>query len=303
MLDWANPWEYTAHALHREVYHSRSDFQDIEIVETEGYGRCLLLDGEVQSFEADEHIYHESLVHPALLLHPNPRQILVIGGGEGATLREVLRHKAVEQVVMVDLDEKLIAAARQHLPTFHQGAFDDPRVCLRFGDGRQFVETSTDQFDAAIVDVTNPMQGGPSFRLFTVEFYRALQQRVGHNGIVTLQSGAVTLHGLDSAATIHHTAHAAWPNVFASAVFLPAYTTDWSFTVCSAEPVDPVALRPAEIDERIQSRLHTPLRFYDGITHQRLFHLPRYVRDFFAAHARISSDAEPLSESFPGLMA
>ena len=140
MLDWASPWEYTAHAVHHEVFHARSDFQDIEIVETEGYGRCLLLGGEVQSFEADEYIYHESLVHPAMLLHPAPRQVLVIGGGEGATLREVLRHRSVERAVMVDLDPQVIAAAREHLPSFHAGSFDDPRVRIEFADGRAFIE-------------------------------------------------------------------------------------------------------------------------------------------------------------------
>ena len=91
LYDWSSPWEFAAHALLGEVLHVQSEFQQIEILQTEYYGRCLVLDGEVQSYEADEHIYHESLVHPALLLHGDPRKVLVIGGGEGATLREVLR--------------------------------------------------------------------------------------------------------------------------------------------------------------------------------------------------------------------
>jgi spermidine synthase len=301
MFDWANSWEYTAHALEREIYHGHSEFQDIEIVETEAYGRCLLLDGEVQSFEADEYMYHESLVHPAMLLHPGPQRVLVIGGGEGATLREVLRHGAVQSVVMVDLDEQLIDAARRHLPTFHQGSFDDRRVRLEFGDGRRFVETCREQFDAIIIDVTNPMQDGPSFRLFTVEFYRAVRERLNPGGVVSLQSDSVTLHGLDAAATIHHTIRAIWPNVFTYAAFLPAYTTDWSFTLCSSTRIEPLRLQVDEIDRLLRDRLDSPLRFYDGITHQRLFHLPRYVRDCFAAHQTISSDSHPLCETFPGL--
>ena len=300
MFDWASPWEYTAHAVRREIYHARSEFQDIEIVETEGYGRCLLLDGEVQSFEADEHIYHESLVHPAMLLHSGPRRVLVIGGGEGATLREVLRHASVEEAVMVDLDRQLIAAAREHLPTFHQGSFDDPRVRLEFGDGRAFVERRRDQFDAIIIDVTNPMEGGPSFRLFTVEFYHAVRERLRPGGIVVLQSDAVTLHGLDSAATIHHTVLAVWPHVYTYAVFLPAYTTDWSFTLAGSEIPAPPDLAPRAVDELINSRFVNGLRFYDGITHNRLFHLPRYVRDAFAAARAISRDSAPIAESFPG---
>lgn len=303
MLDWASPWEYSAHAVRREIFHAQSEFQDIEIVETEGYGRCLLLDGEVQSFEADEHVYHESLVHPAMTLHPGPRRVLVIGGGEGATLREVLRHASVEQAVMIDLDPQVIAAAREHLPSFHQGSFNDPRARLEFGDGRAFIERCTDDFDAIIIDVTNPIEGGPSYRLFTVEFYGAVRQRLRPGGVVAIQSDAVMLHGLDSAATIHHTARAVWPHVFTCAVFLPAYTTDWSFTVASVAPIDPLALAIREVEERLQGRLRSRLRYYDGVTHQRLFHLPRYVRDAFAAARDVSRDDRPMRESFPGLPA
>jgi spermidine synthase len=300
MLDWANPWEYTAHALRRELYHKRTEFQDVEIVETEGYGRCLILDGEVQSFEADEYIYHESLVHPAMLLHGDPRRVLVIGGGEGATLREVLRHRSVERAVMVDLDRELIAAAREYLPTFHQGSFDDPRVELRFQDGRAFVEDGRDRFDVAVIDVTNPMAGGPSYRLFTEEFYRSLRERLGPEGVVALQSDAVTLGSLDGAATIHNTVRAAWAHVFGCAVYLPAYTTEWSFTIACSSPRSPVGLDPDSIDWQIRQRLATPLRFYDGVAHQRMFHLPRYVRDAFANARSISCDAKPLQERFPG---
>jgi spermidine synthase len=303
MLDWASPWEYTAHAVNREIFHARSEFQDIEIVETEGYGRCLLLDGEVQSFEADEHIYHESLVHPALLAHEKPRRVLVIGGGEGATLREVLRHRSVERAVMVDLDPQVIAAAREHLPSFHAESFDDPRVRLEFGDGRGFVEQGTEAFDTILIDVTNPMAGGPSYRLFTVEFYLAVREKLGNGGIVAIQSDAVSLHGLANAATIHRTVRTVWPHVFTLAVFLPAYSTDWSFTLASAEPIDPFRLRPDQIDDCLRCRLHSSLRFYDGITHHRMFHLPKYVREALASHGAVSRDDRPLTESFPGLSA
>jgi len=301
IYDWASPWEYTAHAVTREVFHSRSEYQDIEIVETEGYGRCLLLDGEVQSFESDEFIYHEALVHPVLTLHPNPRRVLVIGGGEGATLRETLRHRSVEAVVMVDLDPQVIAGARAHLPSFHDGAFDDPRVRLEFGDGRSFVENCQDRFDAVVIDVTNPMAGGPSYRLFTVEFYEAVRRRLTPDGLVVLQSDAVTLHGLESAATIYATVRSVWSHVFMYAVFLTAYTTDWSFTVASAATLKPCELSPVSLDKRLRCRIERPLRFYDGISHWRMFHLPRYVREALAQARSISRDDQPILESFPGL--
>jgi spermidine synthase len=253
----------------------------------------------VQSYELDEHIYHESLVHPGMLMHPNPRRVLVIGGGEGATLREVIRHRTVQYALMVDIDAQLIAAARAHLPTFHQGAFDDSRVRVQFGDGRAFIETTTDRFDVIVIDVTNPMIGGPSLRLFTVEFYRAVRDRLNPGGRALIQSDAVSVTGLTGAATIYRTVLAVWPHVFCSAVFLPAYTTDWSFTMASDEPVDPLNLPINEVDERIHQRLGASLRFYDGIAHQRLFHLPRYVRDALATAQDISRDSSPIQQSFP----
>jgi len=302
MYDWASPWEYTAHAVRREIHHAASAFQEIEIVETEGWGRCLLLDGEVQSFEVDEYVYHESLVHPAMLLvpDPGPRSVLVIGGGEGATLREVLRHPGVEQVTMVDLDRELIAAARVHLPRFHAGSFDDPRVRLEFGDGRAFVEQSRAAFDVIVIDVTNPMEGGPSYRLFTVEFYRAVAERLRDGGIVALQSDAVTLGGMGSAATIHHTVRAVWPNVCSYAVFLPAYATEWSFTIAGSRVPSPVEWTPAAVAERLARRSVTGLRYYDGVTHRRMFHLPAYVRQALGQPSTVSRDDQPLIERFPG---
>jgi len=299
LFDWASPWEYTAHAVRREIYHARSRFQDIEIIETEGYGRCLLLDGEVQSFELDEYIYHESLVQPAMLHHPNPRGVLVIGGGEGATLREVLRHRSVERAVMVDLDEQLIAVTREHLPSFHQGSFDDLRVKLQFGDGRSFVENAKDRFDVIVIDVTNPMIDGPSCGLFTLEFYRSVRERLDRGGVVVLQSDAVTLGSLDGAATIYQTVRKVWPYVCSSAVFLPAYTTDWSFTMASADPIEANSASEDQVNERIQSRLGQSLRFYDGAGHQRMFHLPRYVRDAFVEPRTISRDDCPIRQSLP----
>jgi spermidine synthase len=235
-------------------------------------------------------------------MHERPRRVLVIGGGEGATLREVLKHSTVERAVMVDIDEQLIAAAREHLPSFHQGSFNDPRVQLQFDDGRKFIESSTDRFDVIVIDVTNPMMDGPSFRLFTAEFYRAARERLNPGGIVVLQSDAVTLSGLNSAATIYQTVCAVWPHVFSSAAFLPAYTTDWSFTVASADPFVPTDLAIAEIDKRICQRIGQSLRFYDGITHQRLFHLPRYVRESLARPRPISRDDSPIQESLPGFV-
>src|SRR3990172_12876857 len=128
--------EIHSYAVKCHVLSKQTQYQHIELLETFDYGLMLLLDGYIQSTQVDEFIYHEAIVHPALCAHPNPNNILVIGGGEGATLREVLRHSTVERAVMVDIDRELVDTSREYLSAWHQGAFDDPRVTLIYDDGR-----------------------------------------------------------------------------------------------------------------------------------------------------------------------
>ena len=118
--------QYT-YRLKSVIYNGRTAFQNVLIADTYNYGRALMLDGAIQSSEDDETLYHEILVQPAMLRHPDPRDVLIIGGGEGATLREVLVHRSVKSATMVDLDREVVELCREHLPTWHRGAMDDPR--------------------------------------------------------------------------------------------------------------------------------------------------------------------------------
>jgi spermidine synthase len=127
-VDYVNPSAATLLRVKSVLHSSRSAYQQIDVLETEAFGRCLILDGRVQSAEADEFIYHEALVHPAMVTHPDPRQVLILGGGEGATLREVLRHRTVERAVVVEIDPQVIEISRRYLPEWSDGAFDDPRA-------------------------------------------------------------------------------------------------------------------------------------------------------------------------------
>ena len=125
------------------LYSGKTKYQAVEVVQSEVFGRSLVLDGKTQSTEKDEHIYHESLVHPAMLLHPNPRTVFIGGGGEGGTLREALAHRSVERVTMLDLDEEVVDLCRRYLPQHHQGSFDDPRLELLHQDARVTLRTAT----------------------------------------------------------------------------------------------------------------------------------------------------------------
>src|SRR3990167_5802194 len=122
------------HAVARTILSRRTRYQRLEILETLSYGMALALDGRIQSTVQDEFIYHEGLVHPALLTHPRPERVMVIGGGEGAPLRELLRYASVRRALMVDIDAEVVEACRHYLPELHRSSFDDPRVELRFED-------------------------------------------------------------------------------------------------------------------------------------------------------------------------
>ena len=164
------------------LYQGRTRWQNVLIADTYNYDRVLMLDGAIQSAESDESLYHELLVQPAMLAHDEPRDVLIIGGGEGATLREVLSHASVRRAVMVDLDRELVELCREHLFQWHQGAFDDPRSELLTEDGRAYLERDPSLYDVVIIDVVDMLDNGPAQALYTRQFYELLHSRLRPGG-------------------------------------------------------------------------------------------------------------------------
>src|SRR4051794_12198639 len=160
------PGERASYEVTRVLAQATTAFQDVEIAETRAFGRALFLDGQPQSAVADEYVYHEALVHPALVSHPDPKRVLIAGGGEGATLREVLRHPGVERAVMVDIDGELVDLCREHLAEMHHGAFDDPRADVVIGDALAYLREHDERFDAVVIDLTDPSEEGPIGELY-----------------------------------------------------------------------------------------------------------------------------------------
>ena len=166
------------HAIRRTIVEARTKFQHAEILDTHAYGKVLILDGRIQSSQAEDFIYHEALVHPGLLASAGaPESGLVIGGGEGATLREILRYPTVRRAVMVDIDDEVVALCRRHLPEMHQGAFDDARTEVLHEDARGWLERTLERFDFISIDLVEPLEEGPACRLFTREFYTLVRSR------------------------------------------------------------------------------------------------------------------------------
>lgn len=292
-FDNLSPEEGHIHGIKKTLYAGESEFQAMQIIETGSYGKCLVLDGKMQSSEVDEFIYHEALVHPAMLTHPKPETVFIVGGGEGATLREVLRHKTVKRAVMVDIDKEVVDRCRELLPEYHQGAFDDPRVELQYLDARKYLEESNEKFDVIIIDISEPVEEGPAYLLFTEEFYNIVTERLTESGIITQQAGTIAPNSLLNYTAVNNTLCTVFPVVAPYYATIPSFGLPWGFTLASKE-IDPIDISIEDIDNRIKKRIKGSLEFYDGIAHHGIFRIPKYLREANRKQKRVIRDTEPL---------
>jgi spermidine synthase len=281
------------HRLEEVLYSGRTKYQSAQIVHSSNFGTCLVLDGKIQSSEADEFIYHEALVQPAMITHPGPETVFIAGGGEGATLREALCHKTVSRAVMVDIDEEVITLSKKYLPNHSHGAFDDSRTELYHVDARDYLAKSKDRFDIIIIDLPDPIEEGPAYLLYTKEFYQIVRDRLSDDGLITVQAGSASLIELLNFTAVNNTLKSVFPIVTPYKTDMPCFGGPWGFCTASRK-YDPAGLTPTEVDDRIAGRELGGLRFYDGLTHQGMFSLPRYIRDAMANQQRIITDDDPL---------
>jgi spermidine synthase len=278
------------HSIEEVLYSGRTKFQRVEIIRTGSFGKCLVLDSKIQSSEIDEFIYHEALVQPPMLTHPRPEKVFIAGGGEGATLREVLFHKTVRRAVMIDIDAEVIAICRKYLPDYHQGAFEDRRTELRHVDARDYLAKSKEAFDIIIIDLPEPIEEGPAYLLYTQEFYRLVRERLTVNGLMSVQAGSACLTELLSLSAVYNTLRSVFPIVLPYQVDVPSFGGPWGFCLASQNLTPPP---PDEIDQRISVR-GLSLKFYDGLTHQGMFSLSKPLRRELAQQTRLITDKEPL---------
>ena len=278
----------------RQIYYSgQTAYQKVEVLDSELFGRSLILDGKTQSTERDEHIYHETLVHPAMLCNPEPKQAFIGGGGEGGTLREVLGHKSVKRVTMVDLDPEVVALCREYLPNHHKGSFDDPRTSLIHQDARSYLQNTSDYYDVIILDLVDPLEGGTAALLYTQEFYAIAKARLNPGGVLVTQSGpAGLLNYTECFTTIFNTLGTVFDHTTATQVHIPAFQTLWGFTIASDTPFPEAS--EDEVDAQIASRLASTLKYYDGVSHRNMLALPKFQREGLESEDRINKDSDPV---------
>jgi len=255
--------------IDRVLYSKRSEFQKVEVVQTKGHGKMLLNDDLVMITERDEYVYHDMITHPALFTHPNPKRVLVIGGGDGGTAREVLRHSSVEHCDMVEIDALVIEACREFIPVTAIGMNESPRFSLFVDDGVKFVRETKNKYDVIIVDSTDPI--GPATPLFGVDFYQDVFKCLNDDGIVVSQ-GESPFYNPDTQLSMVKILNPLFPIVrylnFTNLTYPGGY---WSFSFASKKH-HPVR----DFKETRVGDSGLEFRYYNSDLHRSAFSLPSF---------------------------
>jgi thermospermine synthase len=271
-----------------------SEFQTVDLVDLKPFGRSLVIDGLMQSCRCDEFVYHECLVHPAMLLHPTgAKNVYIGGGGEGSTAREVLRHKSVEKCVMVDIDGVVVDFCKTHLEE-NKEAFADPRLQLVIDDAKAWIEKSDMNFDVIIMDLDDPLEGGPCYQLYTAEFYTMLKSKLNPGGIFVTQSGqsGIKQHHLVFS-PIHNTLKSVFDNVTAYNQHVYSFLDEWGWNIALTEQQAdaPSSLSVERVDQLIAERIDGELQFLDGQSWPGIWALSKKHRKTLAAETCVMSVA------------
>ncbi|MDU4696540.1 MAG: polyamine aminopropyltransferase [Paenibacillus sp.] len=246
----------------------QTEFQDLAMLDTEEFGRMLVLDGMVMTTIKDEFVYHEMVAHPALFTHPNPKRVLVVGGGDGGVIREVIKHPAVEQAVLVEIDGKVIEYSKKYLPEI-AGELDHPRVDVQVADGYMHIIESKNQYDVIMVDSTEPV--GPAAPLFERGFYQGIYEALKDDGIFVAQTDNPWFKA-DLIQKVNKDVKEIFPIVRVYGANIPTYPSGlWTFTMGSK------VYDPLQVDETKIPELDT--RYYTPRIHKAAFVLPKFVED------------------------
>jgi len=250
----------------RSLVTEKTDFQDLAIIDTEQFGRMLVLDGMVQTTVADEFVYHEMITHVPLNTHPDPKKVLVIGGGDGGTIREVIKHPKVEKAVLVEIDRRVVELSQEYLPEISCG-LSDPKVEVIIDDGIKHVADNPDTYDVIMVDSTEPV--GPAVQLFSAEFYRSIFRSLKADGLFVAQTESPFFND-DLIRQVYRSIAGIFPVTKLYLASVPTYPSGlWSFTMGSKK-YDPEQVGAGQVHQY-------PTRYYNAGVHQGCFKLPQFV--------------------------
>lgn len=257
--------------VNQTLHSEQTRFQRLDVVETAQFGRMLLLDGMVQTTILDEFVYHEMITHVAMQTHPNPRKVVVIGGGDGGAVREIVKYPSVQEVKLVEIDERVVWASKTYFPEISLG-LDDPRVECLYEDGIQHIQRTKGYYDLVIVDSTEPV--GPAVGLFGYDFYAACKDSLTQDGILVAQTES-PYYNSDILSAAYARIQSVFPLTRLYLAAIPTYPSGlWSFTLGSKGP-DPLKIEP--------DLAHIPTKYYTEALHRCAFTLPRFVESMISS--------------------
>lgn len=252
----------------KTLHSEQTDFQKLDMIETDQFGTMLVLDGMVMTTDADEFVYHEMVAHIPLFTHPNPKKVLVVGGGDGGVIREVLKHPSVVKAILVEIDGKVIEYSKKYLPNI-AGELENARVEVQVDDGFMHIHNHKNEYDVIMVDSTEPV--GPAAKLFEKGFYQGIYEALTQEGIFVAQSDNPWFHA-DLIKSVFADVKDIFPITRLYTANIPTYPSGlWTFTLGSKKH-DPLQVETAQIPE-IDTKYYTPE------LHRAAFALPKFVRD------------------------
>lgn len=270
MTEFQTPHLGLATRIKQTLYSGKSDFQEIAVVESEHFGRMLVLDGVYQTSIFDEYVYHEMIAHVPLFTHPNPKKVLVVGGGDGGTIREVVKHPSVEQAVMVEIDGLVVDVCKQYLPEISEALLNKhPKLDLRIGDGLRHVEEMENHYDVIIVDCSDPI--GPGEGLFNYAFYKNALKALKPDGVFVQQTESPFLH-TDLIQRVWKDLSSLFPVTRMYLAQIPLYPSGTHCFTLASKQHDPVTLDSSKLAE-----LNT--RYHNRDIQKSCFVLPNFIQE------------------------
>lgn len=256
----------------------QSPYQLIEVFQTGELGKLMRIDGANMVAERDEFFYHENLIHPAAIAHPAPRQVLIVGGGDGGSAEEMLKDPTVESLQLCELDAVVVDIAKQHFQSVHRNVFADPRLTLQVGDGLQYLRETSARFDLIYLDLTDPI--GAAASLYTPTFYADCKRALHTGGAMTMHIGSPFSHPQRVRSSVNDL-RAVFKQVAVWFVHIPLYGATWGFA-CASDALDLHTIRSEEIDARLAARKVGDRQYYEGKMHHAMLSLPPYIRALIA---------------------
>ncbi len=267
-------WRQTF-SIDEKLYEEKTKEQHLVIFQNATYGRVLALDGIIQTTEKDEFVYHEMMAHVPMLAHGNAQNVLIIGGGDGGAIREVLKHKTLKNVTLVEIDESVITFSKKYLPTLSQGGFDDPRATIVIQDGCQFVKNTKQKFDVIICDSTDPI--GPGAVLFTPEFYSDCHKILSEGGIFVNQNGVPFMQTGELKDT-YKSRKQYFQDVGYYIGVVPSYVGGFMAWGWATDKKENREISLEELEKRFKN-IEGELKYYTPAIHKASFVLPKFIQN------------------------